>query len=73
MADNEKKCCVYFSSPAYTNILLTIIAVLLIAGVVCKHFSMGKRHSCVKGDKGMMSEKAAMECPMAGAQTPVAK
>lgn len=73
MADNEKKCCAYFSSPAYTNILLTIIAALLIAGTLCKHLCMGKKHSYRKGDKGMMSEKAAMECPMSGAQTPAAK
>jgi len=74
MSENEKKCCTFFSSPTYTNILLTIIALLLIAGVVCKHVCGGKNPFCApKGGKAMMGQKAAMECPMMGTEMPAEK
>lgn len=71
---NGEKAGGVFSSLKYTNILLTIIAIVLLAGVACKHLYMSKKHFCWKSGKGamsgMMGGKGAMECPVTGTEMP---
>lgn len=64
---NEKKCCEFLSSPLYTNIVLTVIALVLIGGLICKHVCMSKGYQCMTpdrammmGGKGMMGSKGMM-------------
>ncbi len=57
---NEKKCCEFFSSPLYTNILLTVIVIMLIGGAICKHMRMGKNYQCMDSDKAMMMGQKGM-------------
>lgn len=75
MENNEKKCCEFLSSLKYTNILLTIIALVLVGGAICKHaYIMNKKHSCSMDDKGMMmGEKGMMECPAGAPRIPATK
>lgn len=74
---NGEKAGGLFSSLKYTNILLTIITLILISSVLCKHLYMSKKHLCWKSGKGamsgMMGGKGAMECPVSGTEMPAAK
>ncbi|MDP1853441.1 MAG: hypothetical protein Q8L26_04500 [Candidatus Omnitrophota bacterium] len=83
---NEKKCCEFFSSPLYTNILLTVIVIMLIGGAICKHMCMSKGYPCMDpgkammgqkgmmmGGKGMMGKSGLSVCPVTAPQAPEAE
>lgn len=60
-----------FSSLKYTNILLTIITIILILSVVCIHMNKKRYHRKYK--KGAISGITKLKCPICAPEAPTTK